>query len=120
MSENKPAPVAQPSQAVATPALPEATLEDHEYELWGQNARADFYTADQMRTYGAACASAAPAPVAQASEFEAWYDTVVKYVEPADIAAWMRDAWDAGRASALRSAQAQNDNPSKWERNGYF
>ena len=44
--------------------------------------------------------SAAPAPVAQTGEFEAWYDTVVKYVEPADIAAWMHDAWEAGRASA--------------------
>jgi len=39
-------------------------------------------------------------PVAKAGEFEEWYDTVVKYVEPADIAAWMYDAWDAGRASA--------------------
>ncbi len=39
-------------------------------------------------------------PVALAGEFEAWYATVVKYVEPADIAAWMHDAWDAGRASA--------------------
>ncbi len=46
------------------------------------------------------CSAAAPAPVALAGEFEAWYATVVKYVEPADIAAWMHDAWDAGRASA--------------------
>ena len=29
--------------------LPEPTPEDHEYELWGQNVKADFYTADQMR-----------------------------------------------------------------------
>lgn len=48
---------------------------------------------------GACTGPAAPAPVARAGEFEAWYDTVVKYVEPADIAAWMHDAWDAGRAS---------------------
>jgi hypothetical protein len=50
-----PAPVAQ--------ELPEPTLEDHEYELWGQNVRADFYTSQQMRAYGAACAPV-PAPVA--------------------------------------------------------
>ncbi len=31
-------------------ALPPPTLEDHEYELWGQNVRADFYTAEQMVT----------------------------------------------------------------------
>ena len=36
------------------PPMPEPTLEDHEYELWGQNVRSDFFTADQMRAYAAA------------------------------------------------------------------
>ena len=49
---------------------------------------------------GCADSSCAGRSVMQSNEFEAWYDTVVKYIEPADIAAWMRDAWDAGRASA--------------------
>lgn len=34
--------------------LPAAALEDHEYERWGQNMSADFFTADQMRAYAAA------------------------------------------------------------------
>lgn len=41
-----------------TPKLPEPTLEDHEYELWGQNVRADFYTSEQLRAALAAQAKA--------------------------------------------------------------
>ena len=32
------------------------------------------------------------------SDFDKWYDTVVKYVEPADIYHWMNMAWDAAKA----------------------
>ncbi len=30
------------------PPLPEPTLEDHDWELWGQNVRSDFYTREQL------------------------------------------------------------------------
>jgi hypothetical protein len=40
------------------PPLPAATLEDHEYELWGQNVRSDFFTADQMHAYATAATAA--------------------------------------------------------------
>ena len=29
--------------------------------------------------------------------FDEWYDTVVKYVTPADIYQWMFEAWEAGQ-----------------------
>ena len=31
------------------------------------------------------------------SDFDAWYDTVVKYVEPVDVYHWMKTAWDAAK-----------------------
>ena len=61
---------------------------------------------------GCADSSCAGRSVMQSNEFEAWYDTVVKYVEPADIAAWMYDAWDAGRASA--PAPVVPEQPVAW------
>ena len=33
---------------ITPPPMPEPTLDDHEYELWGQNVRANFFTADQL------------------------------------------------------------------------
>lgn len=44
---------------ITWPPMPEPTLEDHEYELWGQNVRANFYTAKQVRQQRRACALAA-------------------------------------------------------------
>lgn len=38
--------------------LPDAFLDAVDYELWGQNAVVDCYTADQMRDYAAACVQA--------------------------------------------------------------
>lgn len=38
----------------ALPKLPEPALEDVPYELWGQNAIGDFFTAEQMRSYALA------------------------------------------------------------------
>jgi hypothetical protein len=35
------------------PPLPEPTLEDHDWELWGQNVRSDFYTREQVLAYRA-------------------------------------------------------------------
>lgn len=43
------------------PTLPEPDLEDHEYELWGQNARGDFFSAEKLRAYAEACVIAATA-----------------------------------------------------------
>ena len=36
------------------PPMPEPTLEEVEYEIWGQNARMDCYNSDQMRGYATA------------------------------------------------------------------
>jgi len=50
-----------PAQVGELPPLPKPKFEDIDYEIWGQNAKCDAYTADQMRTYArAALASARP------------------------------------------------------------
>jgi hypothetical protein len=52
----------KPSDMNQEPALPQATVEGYDLEVYGQNVRVDLFTAAQMRAYGRACA--APAPVA--------------------------------------------------------
>lgn len=42
-----------------TPALPPPDLEDVDYELWGQNAKADCWFAEKVRAYGRECAAEA-------------------------------------------------------------
>ena len=41
------------------PPLPPPDLEDHETELWGQNVRGNYWGAERVKKYGAACAAAA-------------------------------------------------------------
>lgn len=43
---------------IKLPQLPQATLEDHDYEVWGQNVKSDFFIEGQMRAYGRASALA--------------------------------------------------------------
>lgn len=43
--------------------LPDAFLDAVDYELWGQNAVVDCYTAAQLRDYAAACVQAEHADV---------------------------------------------------------
>lgn len=40
------------------PQLPGPDLEDQDYELWGQNVRGDFWSAEKMRAYAAAAIEA--------------------------------------------------------------
>jgi hypothetical protein len=44
---------------MTTPDLPPPDLEDADYELWGQNVKADCWFAAKMRAYGDARAAAA-------------------------------------------------------------
>lgn len=50
------------------PPLPQPTLEDHDYELWGQNVRGDFFTAEQMHAYARAALTTQPATSEERSE----------------------------------------------------
>jgi hypothetical protein len=45
-------------QIEGLPALPEPTLEDVDCELWGQNAKMDCYSAEQMHAYASAAIEA--------------------------------------------------------------
>ena len=58
--------------------LPEPFLEDVDYELWGQNAKADCYSAEQLRSYAEACVKA-ERERAQA-EVMAWRERFPAYV----------------------------------------
>lgn len=64
--------------ASTLPAMPEPDLEDVDYELWGQNAKADVWFKERMRAYGLSCFQAGVAaeraksearPSAQSFEF---------------------------------------------------
>lgn len=68
------------------PALPQATIEGYDLEVYGQNVRVDLFTAAQMRAYGRACA--APAPVARLTLPEGWVPLTIEWEPgyPEDVA----------------------------------
>ena len=56
---------------IKLPPKPEPLLEGVDYELWGQNVKADVWDWPQVEAYVRACLATSPAPSASASQGEA-------------------------------------------------
>lgn len=96
------------SDSTPLPALPEPDLEDHEYELWGQNARGDFFGAGQMHAY--ARAAVAEAVQREREIADAMARTLETFeAQGSDKTAALR-AYYAHRA-AIRATPAPADTP---------
>ena len=87
--------------------LPEPTLEDHEYEMWGQNVLADFYTADQLRAERQRCYE-----LGVAAERERWQARVEEafrdgFYSPRTyndtVLNTAGEAWEEAKAGLLRA-----------------
>ena len=90
---------------MSTPDLPRPDLEDVDYELWGQNVKADCWFAAKMRAYGDARAAAAV--LAEQEKAEAMRTKAQELVDALDgsyWSSWQTTAGFSAQWEALRAA----------------
>lgn len=88
------------------PPLPEPTIQDAPYELWGQNVAGDFFTEEQMRAYGQACVQERDAVIAALKDDIAAHAAAI--YENLSLLADARD-----EIAALKAAQPTSSNCTK-------